>query len=40
MRDNLNDEVKEGEVTMTGKLNSEHNRRGVEKVASWVPNVR
>jgi osmotically-inducible protein OsmY len=40
MHDDVNYVVNSGVVTLTGKLNSEHQRRGAEKVASWVPNVQ
>jgi osmotically-inducible protein OsmY len=40
MHENVNYEVKNGVVTLTGDVNSEHIRTGAEKVASMVPNVK
>ncbi len=40
LHDNVNYAVKNGVVTLSGDVNSEHRRTGAEKVASTVPNVR
>ena len=40
MHDNVKYEVKNGVVTLTGEVNSQHNRDRVEKVATSVPNVK
>jgi osmotically-inducible protein OsmY len=40
MHDNVKYAVKNGVVTLTGDVNSEHMRDGIEKVASTVPNVK
>jgi len=40
MHDSVNYQVKNGVVTLTGDVNSEHRRAMAEKVASTVPNVK
>ena len=40
MHDNVKYEVKNGVVTLTGDVNSQHNRDRAEKVATSVPNVK
>lgn len=40
LHDNVNYAVKNGVVTLSGDVNSEHRRTAAEKVASTVPNVR
>jgi osmotically-inducible protein OsmY len=40
MHDQVKFSVKNGEVTLTGEVNSQGNRTLAEKVASGVPNVQ
>jgi hyperosmotically inducible protein len=40
MHDSVNYMVKNGVVTLTGDMNSEHRRKAAEMVASTVPNVK
>jgi len=40
MHDYVNYQVKNGVVTLTGDVNSEHRRKAAEQVASTVPNVK